>query len=1052
MRKAIIISFPILAIVLIAALAALWPLSALAGPAAQIVAPASIQSIAFANSPTVDAYAAGEQIRITATFDRNVTVTGQPQLDIDVGGQTRRAAYYQGSGTPNLMFAYVVQQTDWDGNGVNVPAGALTLNGGAITAGDNIAASLTHSGIADDANRQVKGSADIDPTFGSAIISAQTYPKGTAITAWILPVATGGNGRLTYALTPTPPDGLAFNAVTRTLSGAPTATQNAVTYTYTVTDANDDIASLSFTITVDSVPAFPVAAVAAQNYAKGVAITNLTLPAAADGNTPLTYALIPALPDGLVLNSTTRIISGAPTTTQNAVTYTYTVTDADGDTDTQSFTITVDGEPSFPADAVAAQTYPRGTVIANLVLPAATDGNIPLTYSLSPTLPDGLVFDVATRTISGTPALGQAATTYTYTVTDADGDTATKTFTIAVTGDYDLDDDGLIEIDRLAQLDAVRWDLNGDGAVDTGTSVADTAKYRAAYPSPAVGMGCPLADHDDDMATPNAPVCTGYELTQDLDFDTDGDGATYTTSSAGIVAGDAGDAYYNGGQGWTPIGSGPSSANQFAATFDGKDKTISNLFINRTGTAGNIGLFGDIGGAGVVQNLGLPEVSVTNTAGGATGSLAGRNHGVVTNCYATGFVATTVPDGGVLTTGGLVAYIRFGGKVTSSYAAVAVSSKYASVTDTVGRNRIGGLAGRITRSDSAVIASYSTGPVTVGARDQAGALVGTITVLRGIIIASYATGPVTRNGSAFGNMVTQYISMVTDSYWDKGRVGAPDSSNPRGKTTRELQSPDGYTGIYANWNVDVDNADGDNNTATGVDDPWDFGTSRQYPVLKHGGLDPAQQRRVSIQSDNWNAPVVGEPVTASLNVDGAAGAAWQWQSSTYGAAWTDIAGATGITYVPVAADAASGGKFLRAKVTFTASGKSQTLATVNTAKVIAASPATAASTTAVIPVVGQKLRYGISGVAITHRTDWRWQRCDDAAMTTNCKLRGQSNALTDAHTEYTPVAGSDTDVGKYLRAYAYYSDSGNSNAWTRTQTPVLGPVVAAPATTSSLTP
>ena len=1048
------INFPLFAVALLESLAALLPLAALAGPAAQIVAPASIQSIVFANSPNADDYTAGDNIRITATFDQNVTVTGQPQLDIDVGGQTRRASYYQGSGTPNLMFAYTVQQTDWDGNGVSVPAGALTLNGGAITTGNNIRASLTHSGIADDASRQVKGSADSAPTFGSAAISAQTYPKGTAITAWILPVATGGNGRLTYALTPTPPDGLAFNAVTRVLAGIPTTTQNAVTYTYTVTDANDDIASRSFTITVDGTPSFPADAIGAQNYAKGSAITSLALPAATDGNTPLTYALTPALPDGLVFNSTTRIISGTPTTTQNAVIYTYTVTDADGDTDTQSFTITVDGTPAFPTDAVAAQTYPRGAAIASLLLPAVAAGNTPLTYSLSPALPDGLVFDAVTRTISGTPTLGQAATTYTYTVTDADGDTDTETFTIAVTGDYDRDDDGLIEVDRLAQLDAVRWDLNGDGAVDTGTSVANTAKYGAAFPSPITGMGCPLADHDGDTTTAETPVCTGYELTQDLDFDTDGDGATYTTSSADIVAGDAGDAYYNGGMGWTPIGSGPSSADQFAATFDGKDKTISNLFINRTDTPGNIGLFGDIGGAGVVQNLGLLDVSVnyaSASTGGVIGSLSGRSYGRVANCYATGTVATgSIPSGTVFTTGGLVGFLR-GGTITGSYAAVAVSGKDGIAGNPGSRNRIGGLVGRASQPSAAIIASYATGAVTVGAHGRAGGLVGTL-ASEGAVTASYATGAVSGGDrSIVGGLLGHnwMRGVVTNSYWDTGTTGQANSAGGAGaigKTTRELQSLTGYTGIYANWNVDVDNADGDNNAFTGVDDPWDFGASRQYPVLKHGGLDPDQQRRLSIQTDNWNAPVVGESVVASLDVSGAAGAVWQWQSSADGAAWTDIAGAAAATYVPVAADAAGGGKFLRAKVTFTASGKSQTLTTVNTARVVAA--ATAGTAATVVTMEGKPLHYqhaAFTAAGAANRTGWQWQRCDDAAMTTNCKLRGQSNPLTDAHTEYTPAAGADSDVGKYLRAYAYYSDSGNSNAWTRTQTPVLGPVVAAPA-------
>ena len=79
---------------------------------------------------------------------------------------------------------------------------------------------------------------------------------------------------------------------------------------------------------------------------------------------------------------------------------------------------------------------------------------------------------------------------------------------------------------------------------------------------------------------------------------------------------------------------------------------------------------------------------------------------------------------------------------------------------------------------------------------------------------------------------------------------------------------------------------------------------------------------------------------------------------------------------------------------------------------------------------------------------WRWQRCDDAAMTTNCKLCAIQRAQR-CPTEYTPAAGTNTDVGKYLRAYAYYAGSSNSSAWTRTQTPVLGPVVAAPAPTTT---
>ena len=40
------------------------------------------------------------------------------------------------------------------------------------------------------------------------------------------------------------------------------------------------------------------------------------------------------------------------------------------------------------------------------------------------------------------------------------------------------------------------------------------------------------------------------------------------------------------------------------------------------------------------------------------------------------------------------------------------------------------------------------------------------------------------------------------------------------------------------WDVDVDNADEDDDLATHTDDPWAFGNNAQYPVLK--GIDVNQ--------------------------------------------------------------------------------------------------------------------------------------------------------------------------------------------------------------------
>ena len=69
--------------------------------------------------------------------------------------------------------------------------------------------------------------------------------------------------------------------------------------------------------------------------------------------------------------------------------------------------------------------------------------------------------------------------------------------------DYDTDDDGLIEVDSLAKLDAIRHDLDGNG-------VAIHADYASAFPDRKAAapnaMGCP------------ASGCAGYELDADLNF------------------------------------------------------------------------------------------------------------------------------------------------------------------------------------------------------------------------------------------------------------------------------------------------------------------------------------------------------------------------------------------------------------------------------------------------------------------------------------------------------------------------------------------------------
>ena len=182
--------------------------------------------------------------------------------------------------------------------------------------------------------------------------------------------------------------------------------------------------------------AFPAdAAIDNQTYTKGEAITPLVLPAAS-GTAPLIYS-VSALPAGLSFDAATRTISGTPTAaTAGAVSIIYTVLDGQGMVDALTFTITVNEEldfgnlfdwfgggkvvPTASHGLAEIREFIIGQRVEGIVLPAASGGTAPLTYSLSPALPAGLTFDAATRTIAGTPTAA-AETEYTYTVMDANG-------------------------------------------------------------------------------------------------------------------------------------------------------------------------------------------------------------------------------------------------------------------------------------------------------------------------------------------------------------------------------------------------------------------------------------------------------------------------------------------------------------------------------------------------------------------------------------------------------------------------------------------------------
>ena len=369
--------------------------------------------------------------------------------------------------------------------------------------------------------------------------------------------------------------------------------------------------------------------------------------------------------------------------------------------------------------------------------------------------------------------------------------TGTATATATPT-DYDTDDDGLIEIDNLAKLNAIRWDLNGDGNPASG---AATTNYNAAFANrdaTAAGrMGCPLTDHDNDANTADQATCTGYELTANLDFDTNGDGSVTT----------AGDTYWNGGKGWLIMG---DYRDELTTTLNGNGHTINNLYMNRDHPNNDpIGLFCEIGSGGRIESLGITNANITSLNTSIIGIFAGRivSGGEIVASYSTGSVTVNGANAG-----GLVGVLH-NGSIHSSYSTASVSS----AGNPLAQFNVGGLVGQVTSSaNTSITNSYATGAVTRGA--------GTETSFGGLVgaLGSQAAG-FTATNSYYDTTTSGCVSSSTT-----GCTG--DAAGAVGKTTSELQTPTGYTGIYSTWNANVDGV-------AGNDAPWAFGTSSQYPTL-----------------------------------------------------------------------------------------------------------------------------------------------------------------------------------------------------------------------------
>ena len=272
-------------------------------------------------------------------------------------------------------------------------------------------------------------------------------------------------------------------------------------------------------------------------------------------------------------------------------------------------------------------------------------------------------------------------------------------------------------------------------------------------------------------------TCSGYEIARHLDFSNDlhyqdiKNKATWTTNA-----------------GWLPISDLTAIVRNETAVLEGNGNVISRLYMSRGAGQGLFSRLAGSDGSGLIRNLGLLAVNVSGSSniGGFVGNLGG---GSIINSYVSGGTA----DGNNRFIGGLAG--TGSGGISNSYGDLTIDRA----------SFIGGLYG-------------SNGGATGASINNSYAMV---SFSGGFISRALEIGGIASRASRIDNSyaVVDYSFGSQPGVRGNINTGVFDSYSRRLPQQDELKQPTepSTLGLYNGWDTDR----------------WDFGTSRQFPILKY---------------------------------------------------------------------------------------------------------------------------------------------------------------------------------------------------------------------------
>ena len=432
------------------------------------------------------------QIHTVGTVELEMTVGGVTRT-LTGRYQNRRDRYGSGFDGTWLYFDYVVQVGDRDTDGVSLAEDALSSPG---TTGSSIRGVACGDFSTFELSKQLHGLSaqsghKVDtpaPTFSGVTGPAVLFYAGASVNYRLPQVANAADAHnVSYSVTSARPlpTGYTLNASTATITGSYGSASARQNYTLRATDGFNRTADLTFSLEVSGDAGIESISItsnpgADKTYGKVAPFgTNDTITVRVD----FTHRLTTVLPSRVCLNiqigsNNRRVCNPSYSTSDSSrwdkLDFSYAVQAGDWDGDgisfptnpmgagkdgglrfritgvgtdnrvNRSFGLILDdpnhkvrGEqtmPSFGSTASPVYSWVKGNAVSQVLpaVPAATDGDGGVTYAIEGSLPAGLSFAAATRTISGTPTAAQGATNYTLAATDGDGDRATLRFSIEI--------------------------------------------------------------------------------------------------------------------------------------------------------------------------------------------------------------------------------------------------------------------------------------------------------------------------------------------------------------------------------------------------------------------------------------------------------------------------------------------------------------------------------------------------------------------------------------------------------------------------------------------